>query len=82
MKTAISLPDELYAEAERWVTALGVSRSAFFARAAERYIEELSNESLTEQINASLAIAGDDDESWDFAAQAGRRLLAADGDDW
>jgi metal-responsive CopG/Arc/MetJ family transcriptional regulator len=82
MKTAISLPDELFAQTERWVSALGVSRSAFFARAAEHYIEQLSNESLTEQINASLAITGNDDESFDFAIQAGRRLLAADGDDW
>jgi metal-responsive CopG/Arc/MetJ family transcriptional regulator len=80
MKTAISLPDDTYEQATRQAAELGISRSEFFARAARRYLDELAEESLTEQIDEALAAAGSDDTSA-MAAAAGRARLASE-DDW
>jgi metal-responsive CopG/Arc/MetJ family transcriptional regulator len=80
VKTAISIPDETFNDAERHATELGVSRSEFFTTAARHYIRELDAQSLTGRIDAALALAGPDDSS-SAAVRAGRRVLA-DGDDW
>lgn len=82
MKTAISLPDETFERASRRAGDLGLSRSEFFARAAERYLDELDAGALTEQIDASLdAVAADRDDA-EVAVDAGRRTLAALDDEW
>ena len=81
VKTAISLPDEIYEQATRQAAELGISRSEFFARAARRYLDELAAQSLTRQIDQALIAAGDDD-SGAAAAAAGRGLLGAGDDDW
>ena len=79
MKTAISLPDQTFENVTRRASELGISRSEFFVVAAERYLEQLDDAALIEQINAAVDYA--DDVSADVVA-AGRRSLAADGDDW
>jgi len=81
VKTAISVPDEIFDQAAGQAAKLGISRSEFFARAARRYLDELAAQSLTSQINQALQAAGDDD-SGAAATSAGRRLLAAGDDDW
>jgi hypothetical protein len=80
MKTAISLPDDTYEQATRQASELGISRSEFFARAARRYLDELAEESLTQQIDEALDAAGTD-ESSAIAVAAGRYRLASE-DDW
>jgi hypothetical protein len=80
MKTAISLPDDTFEEATRQAAELGISRSEFFARAARRYLDELAEVSLTQQINEALDAAGPDDSAA-FAVAAGRARLASE-DDW
>ena len=79
MKTVISLPDDTYAQATRRAAELGISRSEFFARAARRYLDELSSQSLTQQIDEALQAADDDSNA--AAAAAGRSYLAGQ-DDW
>jgi metal-responsive CopG/Arc/MetJ family transcriptional regulator len=81
MKTAISIPDETFQEAERRANALGMSRSEFFTVAATHYIEELDAQSLTSRIDAAIDLVGED-ESSSAAVSAGRRVLAADTDGW
>lgn len=81
MKTAISVPDEIFEQAADQAAELGISRSEFFARAARRYLDELAARSLTSQIDQALLAAGDDD-SGAAAAAAGRSLLAAEDDGW
>ena len=81
VKTAISVPDEIFEQAADQAAELGISRSEFFARAARRYLDELAAQSLTGQIDQTLQAAGDDD-SGAAAAAAGRRLLGAEDDDW
>ena len=80
MKTAISVPDEIFEQASGRAAELGISRSEFFARAARRYLDEMAAQSLTHQIDQSLLLA--DDDSGAAAAAAGRSLLGAGDDDW
>jgi metal-responsive CopG/Arc/MetJ family transcriptional regulator len=80
MKTAISVPDETFEQVERRAGSLGMSRSEFFTKAAQRYLRQLDDESLTADIDAALRLAETDD-SGEVAAAAGRRVLAAE-DDW
>lgn len=54
MKTAISLPDDTFDRASQRARALGMSRSEFFARAAQHYLAELDAESITRQIDLAL----------------------------
>jgi metal-responsive CopG/Arc/MetJ family transcriptional regulator len=68
VKTAISLPDDVFAAVERHAQRLGISRSEFFATAAKRYAADLDNESLTDRINAALDDAGHDDDDAEAAA--------------
>lgn len=79
MKTAISLPDDTYAQATRRAAELGISRSEFFARAARLYLDELASQSLTRQIDEALQATDDDSNA--AAATAGRNYLAGQ-DDW
>ncbi|WP_043603082.1 CopG family ribbon-helix-helix protein [Candidatus Protofrankia datiscae] len=80
MKTAISIPDDTFDEVERHAVALGVSRSEFFTTAARHYLQKLDAQSLTERIDAALALAGPDDSS-EAAVRAGR-LTLDDGENW
>jgi len=82
MKTAISLPDEVFERASRRAKDLGMSRSEFFARAADRYLDELDAESVTGQINASLDQLDVPDDSASQAVSAGHKVLAGIDDEW
>lgn len=59
-----------------------MSRSEFFARAADRYLEELDSESVTRQMDDALAALEEDDDSAAAAVAASRRALLEDPDDW
>ncbi|EMJ52069.1 ribbon-helix-helix domain protein [Leptospira interrogans serovar Valbuzzi str. Duyster] len=51
MKTAISIPDELFRAAEKIAKKLGIPRSQLFAKALEEFIQSHSKESVTEKLN-------------------------------
>jgi metal-responsive CopG/Arc/MetJ family transcriptional regulator len=51
MKTAISLPDQLYADAEETAKSLGIPRSQLYAKAIEEFISLHKQERITEQLN-------------------------------
>ena len=82
VKTAISVPDETFERVTQRTLALGMSRSEFFTRAAQRYLDELDAQSLTNQIDEALAQLGDPDESQNAAVDVGRRIVSAGDDDW
>lgn len=82
MKTAISLPDETFDRASRRANDLGMSRSEFFARAAQRYLDELDSESLTGQIDSALAGLEGTDEAEAAAVASGHHTLGAADDEW
>lgn len=73
MKTAISVPDETFASVEKHAAKLGVSRSEFFARAAERWVEELEGEDITAAIDAALE-GVDQEAEFGFIAQAAQEV--------
>lgn len=82
VKTAISLPAETYERATRMARELGLSRSAFFSRAAERYLQQLQDSALTREVNEALETLGPLDESTRQAIEQGRRRLATIDGDW
>lgn len=77
MKTAISLPDQTFVRAEAAAKRLGVSRSEFFARAAERWLDDLDDDQTTDAINRALAGPSQDTAFIDAAAD---RLVREHGE--
>lgn len=51
MKTAISLPDALYADAEETAKSMGIPRSQLFAKALEEFIKHHKRENVTKKLN-------------------------------
>ncbi len=74
VKTAISLPDDLFDRATRSARYLGVSRSRLIATALTRHLDDLERTSLVADIDRAVHLAGDDSNA--IAAAAGRRRLA------
>ena len=80
MKTAISVPDQTFERVERRAHELGMSRSEFFTCAADRYLDKLDAESVTRQIDDALTCIDGGDGSWTSAVDAGRRVVADEGE--
>jgi metal-responsive CopG/Arc/MetJ family transcriptional regulator len=55
MKTAISLPDDLFQSAELLAEKLGVSRSQLFATAVAEFLAKHQGRKITDQLNAVYA---------------------------
>lgn len=51
MKTAVSLPDDLFRKAEAAARRLRVSRSEFYATAIAQFLENQKDEGVTERLN-------------------------------
>lgn len=82
MRTVISISDGTFERATRAATALGITRSEFFERAAERYLDAISRESLTRKINEAIDLIGTTDTSNRDAVDAGRGRLMHTSDEW
>jgi metal-responsive CopG/Arc/MetJ family transcriptional regulator len=73
MKTAISIPDEVFEEAERLAAALQTSRSRLYSRAVREFVARHSPDRLTEAMNRVVdEVGGEADE---FTTRASRRIL-------
>ena len=59
-----------------------MSRSEFFARAAQHYLDELDAQSLTRQVDDALDRLGAPDNTAADAVAAGHRVLADTDDEW
>ena len=51
MKTAISIPDPIFQEAEQLAQKLGMSRSELFTRAVTAFLKEKRQENITARLN-------------------------------
>ena len=51
MKTAISIPDELFEQVEETARRLCISRSSLFSKAVSEFLEKYSNQKITEKLN-------------------------------
>jgi len=73
MKTAVSIPDDVFEEAEALAHRAERSRSDIYARALEEYLARHAPDRVTEAMDRVLS---DIDESPDrFVSRAARRTL-------
>ncbi len=71
MKVAISLPDDVFAEAEKLASRLRVSRSQLYVQALEEYLEKREGARVTEQLNAVYVVEQEPVDPALAAAQQG-----------
>jgi metal-responsive CopG/Arc/MetJ family transcriptional regulator len=74
MRTTVSIPDEVFAEAERRARHLKKSRSEVYSLALAEYVARHAPDRVTEAMDRVAAEVGA--ESGDFVAAAARRILA------
>jgi hypothetical protein len=67
VKTAISIPDETFARAERHAAERGLTRSELFTRALRGYLDQLEAESLAGRIDVAMDMVWPDGLEVDFA---------------
>ncbi|MCP3888366.1 MAG: ChpI protein [Desulfobulbaceae bacterium] len=51
MKTAVSIPDKLFAAADQYAKAHGVSRSNLYAKAIAQFLDQHPADYITSQLN-------------------------------
>lgn len=51
MKTAVSIPDEIFQRAEKLAKKRKISRSKLFTEAIESYLDEYDEEEITRKLN-------------------------------
>jgi metal-responsive CopG/Arc/MetJ family transcriptional regulator len=65
MKTAISIPDSLFEQAEVAAKELSISRSEFYARAVEAFLRAREQSDVTESLNRVYSTESSElDEAW------------------
>jgi metal-responsive CopG/Arc/MetJ family transcriptional regulator len=55
MKTAISIPDDVYHSADQLAKRLGISRSELYSKAVSNYINAHKNEAVTKALDQIYA---------------------------
>ncbi len=76
MKTAISLPDSIFRDAERHARRTRKSRSQLYAEALSEYLARHAPDEVTENMNAVIAQV--DDSGRDrFVSGSARRILSS-----
>lgn len=70
MKTAISLPDEVFSSAERLAKRLKLNRSELYTRALSEFLARHSPQEITDSWNAVVADVEQDRELSTKAARA------------
>ena len=73
MKTAVSIPDDIFERAERLARRERRSRSEVYAAALDEYVARHAHDEVTDEMNRVCDAIGDDDDL--FLATAGRRVL-------
>jgi metal-responsive CopG/Arc/MetJ family transcriptional regulator len=73
MKTAVSIPDEVYTETERLARRLKKSRSEVYSLALAEYVARHAPDRVTEAMNRVCTEIGQKTD--DFTAAAARRIL-------
>ncbi len=73
MKTAVSIPDEVYEGAERLARRTKKSRSRLFSEALREYLARHAPDEVTEAMNRACAQVGEAKDP--FVSSAARRVL-------
>jgi len=78
MKTAISLPDTLYSDADKIAQSMGIPRSQLFVKALEEFIIHHKNETITERLNTVYKTNDQNNEILNSSIESMRRLTKDD----
>jgi hypothetical protein len=73
MKTAVSIPDDVFDEAERLAVELQTSRSQLYSRALQEFVARHAPDRLTEAMNRVVKEVGTEVD--EFSRRASRRVL-------
>lgn len=73
MKSAISIPDELFAQAERLARRSGKSRSQLYSEALRDYLARHAPDEVTEAMDRVVAEIQQPEDK--FVSRASRRIL-------
>lgn len=73
MKVAVSIPDDVFSEAESLAKELKVSRSQIYSRALAEFLGRHVPDRVTEQMSRAVAAAGETVDS--FTKRAARSVL-------
>lgn len=73
MKTAVSIPDEVFEGAERLARRTKKSRSRLFSEALKEYLARHAPDEVTETMNRAFAEIGEGQDA--FVSSAARRVL-------
>ncbi|MBI2763530.1 MAG: ribbon-helix-helix protein, CopG family [Chloroflexi bacterium] len=77
MKTAVSVPDEVFERAERLARREGRSRSEVYSSALREYVARHAPDELTEAIDRSLQELGNEAAIDPFGGAAAGRTMAS-----
>jgi predicted transcriptional regulator len=75
MKTAVSVPDDLFAQVDRLAKRSRRSRSEVYSAALREYVARHAPDEVTAGLDAVLADIGEPDSIDDFTTAAGRRTF-------
>lgn len=73
MKTAVSIPDDVFEEAERLAIDLQTSRSQLYSRALQEFVARHAPDRVTEAMNRMVDEVGSEID--EFSQRASRRGL-------
>lgn len=73
MKTAVSIPDEVFEKVERLARRAGRSRSEVFSAALAEYVARHAPDEVTEAMDRVMADVEDEVDA--FVSAAGRQVL-------
>ena len=73
MKTAVSIPDDVFEEAERLAKELQTSRSQLYSRALQEFVTRHAPDRLTEAMNRVVDAVGSEGD--EFSRRASRGVL-------
>jgi metal-responsive CopG/Arc/MetJ family transcriptional regulator len=73
MKTAVSIPDDVFSSAERFARRTRKSRSRLYSEALREYVARHSADEITEAMNKVCKAVGNAKDS--FTSGAARRAL-------
>jgi predicted transcriptional regulator len=73
MKTAVSVPDEVFERTERLARRSGRSRSEVYSAALREYVARHDPDEVTEALDRVVAEVGDGPDA--FVGEAGRRVI-------
>ena len=78
MKTAISLPDDLFNEADHLAKLMGISRSELYQKAIDEFLRKNKSMNVTEKLNEVYSKESSELDA--FATEANRRIF--EDEDW